>query len=248
MRIVTWNCNGALRKKYEFLAAFNADLLVIQECENPAEAAHGGYKEWAKNYLWVGDNKHKGLEIFAKEEIVLEALDWEDAYQGHQVKYFIPCQVDQSFQLLAVWAHYNNSPNFGYIGQLWKYLQLNKQHLKKAVIAGDFNSNAIWDEWDRWWNYSDVEKELKEVGIESLYHKFYDEIQGQESHPTFFMNRKVARAYHIDYVFACQELTKSLLNVEVGKVDEWLRISDHLPLICHFNNLNHKFTAPCLVH
>jgi hypothetical protein len=33
------------------------------------------------------------------------------------------------FNLLAVWTHRNNSPNFGYIGQLWKYLQVNKDKL-----------------------------------------------------------------------------------------------------------------------
>ena len=34
MRIITWNCNGALRKKFKGLLDYNADLLVIQECEN----------------------------------------------------------------------------------------------------------------------------------------------------------------------------------------------------------------------
>jgi hypothetical protein len=36
LRIVSWNCAGGLRKKWHALAEFNADLLVIQECENPA--------------------------------------------------------------------------------------------------------------------------------------------------------------------------------------------------------------------
>ena len=36
MRIVTWNCNGAFRKKYSRLKIDDKypDILVIQECEN----------------------------------------------------------------------------------------------------------------------------------------------------------------------------------------------------------------------
>ena len=232
MKILTWNCNGALRKKLDILRIINADINVIQECENPEEAKNEEYKKWASNHLWIGDSKNKGIGIFASQDIKLKKLNWSDNYQNHRVKYFLPCSINEEFNLLAVWTHRNNSPTFGYIGQLWKYLQINKDNLGRAIVIGDFNSNSIWDTWDRWWNHSDVVKELADLGIDSLYHKFYGEEQGKESKPTFFLHRKPEKPYHIDYVFGCDEIKKGVKKVTVGKIEDWLKISDHLPIIC----------------
>ena len=235
MKIVTWNCNGALRKNFDQLSSLNADIYIIQECENPAYTSYAGYISWATNHLWIGDSKNKGLGIFTFNNIELIPLDWPNTYQGHSIKYFLPCTAVGNFDLLAVWAHQNNSPTFEYIGQLWKYLQVNKGKLNKAVIAGDFNSNSIWDKWDRWWNHTDVVRELGEIGIESLYHKFTGEKQGEETQPTFFLQRNLSKRYHIDYVFAAQELSRRLSKLEVGQIDKWIQLSDHLPIVCEFD-------------
>lgn len=230
MKIVTWNCNGAFRNKFDNLLDYEADIHIIQECENPTESKHNKYQNWAKNYLWIGDTKNKGLGIFAKPEIILEKLDWTNNFKNHSVKHFLPCKVNNDFDLLAVWTHRNNSPNFGYIGQLWKYLQVNKDKLNGTLIAGDFNSNAIWDEWDRWWNHSDVVSELKEYGIESLYHKLTGEEHGKESMPTLYFQKKIARPYHIDYIFGPKKLTERAKKFEIGKAEKWLKLSDHMPI------------------
>lgn len=213
----------------------NADLYIIQECENPAETKEKAYRDWAKNHLWIGETKNKGIGIFASKNIELKCLDWPNTYKDHSVKHFLPCSVNDEFNILGVWTHQNNSPNFGYIGQFWKYLQVNKSRLNNTIIAGDFNSNVIWDQWDRWWNHSDVVKELNEIGLESLYHKYTGEKQGEETNPTLFLHRKIERPYHIDYLFAPKQFSDNLSNVEVGLREKWLLISDHLPLICEFN-------------
>lgn len=235
MRIVTWNCNGAFRKKFENLIEFNAEIYIIQECESPFESGNKEYQKWAENFIWIGDSKNKGLGVFAKTDIKLEKLDWSNQFKDHAVKYFLPCKINRKFNLLAVWTHRNNSPNFGYIGQLWKYLQVNKYKLEKAIIAGDFNSSSIWDEWDRWWNHSDVVRELKEVGIESFYHRFTNEQHGKETNPTLYFQRKISRPYHIDYIFGSQTFCDSLRRIEIGQSDKWLKISDHMPIICDIN-------------
>lgn len=234
MKIVTWNCNGALRKKFEHLLNLNADIIVVQECENPARTYDKEFINWAGNYLWIGDTKNKGLGIFANNNIDIRKLEWSDSYKDHTVKHFLPCTINDEFDLLAVWNHQNNSQNFGYIGQFWKYLQTNKERFGNTIIIGDFNSNAVWDEWDRWWNHSDVVKELQEIGIVSLYHIFNKELQGKESQPTFYLHRKISKPYHIDYCFAPIKISEKLLDFKIEKYDVWKHLSDHVPLIITF--------------
>lgn len=234
LRIVTWNCNGAFRKKFEKISELNADIYVIQECEDPSQINHKDYQNWSINHLWIGDNKNKGIGIFARQGIVLEFLDWSNKYKDHFVKYFLPCRINQKFNLLGVWAHRNDSPNFGYIGQVWKYLQINRENLRDSVIVGDFNSNVIWDQWDRWWNHSDVLKEFQELSLESLYHHYFKESQGKETQPTLHFRKSLERSYHIDYVFASNSFISELKRVEIGKQMDWIYASDHMPLICDF--------------
>lgn len=232
MKIVTWNCNGAFRKKFHKISEYEADLYVIQECENPIYSEHKDYINWASNYQWIGDSKNKGLAIFAKPKIKLEKLIWPSQFKNHNVKHFLPCRINNEFELLAVWTHRNNSPNFSYIGQLWKYIQINKKNLNEILIIGDFNSNSIWDQWDRWWNHSDVVNELGELGIESLYHKITREEQGKESTPTLYFQRKLSRPYHIDYIFGSNKFTNQTKKFEIGQAEDWLEFSDHMPIYC----------------
>lgn len=235
MKIVTWNCNGAFRNKFNSIRELDADIYIIQECEDPKRTYDAKYKGWSSNYLWIGDNKNKGLGIFAKSEIDLCPLDWSNKYKDHSVKYFLPCTVNNEFQLLAVWTHRNNSPNFGYIGQFWKYLETNFNLVENILIAGDFNSNVIWDEWDRWWNHSDVLNILKQKDIISLYHKVKNEEQGKESKKTFFLQRKIEKAYHIDYFFG-SSIFQDPKCLTLGNYDDWIGISDHIPLTLELEN------------
>ncbi len=233
MKIVTWNCNGALRKKFHVLEIFDAGIYVIQECEDPSKTKDKEFLEWTGNYLWKGDSKNKGIGVFVKKNLSLEKLDWSDLYEGNKVKHFLPCRINNDFNLLAIWTHRNNSPTTGYIGQLWKYLKINQHLFNKSLLVGDFNSNKIWDKRRRVGNHTDVVNELEKIGINSLYHQYYKEEQGEETRPTFFLHRKKEKPYHIDYIFGSKEFEKALQNFEIGEVDYWLEWSDHLPLICN---------------
>lgn len=239
MKIVTWNCNGAFRKKYHLIDELNADILIIQECENPKESTKE-YKNWANdNYLWIGNNKNKGLGIFAKNNHFLELLNWSDTntnYKNEKLESFLPCKINNSFILLAVWTKYANSEVFGYIGQFWKYLQLHKNKISKdnIIIVGDFNSNSIWDKWDRWWNHSDVVKELSEIKIKSLYHTLNNEEHGKEITSTFYLQKNFKKAYHIDYIFTSIDLMNNA-TIKILEKEKWIEVSDHIPIVSELN-------------
>jgi len=245
MKIVSWNCNGGLRNKLANIDALDADLFVIQECENP-EFQSKSYRDWAGNYLWIGTDKNKGIGVFPKNGNTVSALEWnrsfkiesfKHAHPYHEwkttdLKLFLPFRVNDSFNVLGVWTKGARGETFSYIGQFWKYLQIHRDDLTadETVIIGDFNSNNIWDKSDRWWNHSAVVSELEDLGIYSLYHYLNDEAQGLESMPTFYLYRNHEKAYHIDYAFISKRLITDCY-LEIGRIEDWLSVSDHLPLI-----------------
>lgn len=228
MRVVTWNCNGAFRKKFHLLENIRADLLAIQECEDPSRS-NREFIDWARNYLWIGKNKNKGVGVFSSIEFSLKRHDWED----NGLELFLPCKMNDNTNLIAVWIKKANHPYTGYIRQMWEYLQIHKRSIAEipTIICGDFNSNKCWDKTRRWWNHSDVVRELEGIGFSSLYHLIKGEHQGEETESTLYMQRNLAKSYHIDYVFVSNELLSENAKINVGDPADWLKYSDHVPVI-----------------
>ena len=145
------------------------------------------------------------------------------------MEWFISCTINQSLTLVGIWGSGN------YIEDIYIYLQIHKEKLMgrdKLLIGGDLNSNCCWDKKHKRRTHSAVVSELENLNLSSCYHMKQNEIQGQESKPTFFQYRDKKKSYHIDYFF-CNE--NGMHDFEIGQYEEWISLSDHMPLILDIN-------------
>ena len=236
MRIITWNCNMAFRKKADFILTYKPDILVVPECEHPDKLKFNPEIPEPKDILWFGTNQNKGLGIFSYSAFRFKI----EQTHNPELRMIIPISVTGGtldFTLYAIWANNPSDPDGQYIEQVWKAIHYYDEHLtnKLTILVGDFNSNTIWDKPHRAGNHSNVVKRLEEKGIYSSYHLFHNQIQGLEQHPTLFMYRHKDKPYHIDYCFVSEDLIKKLQSVEIGEYDFWIQYSDHVPVIVTFD-------------
>lgn len=235
MRLITWNCQGAFRKKADIVLTQKPDILVVQECEHPDKLVFSSTTQRPNDFLWFGDNKHKGLGVFSYCAYKFQLFD----NHKEDLKIISPISVtggQVDFTLFAIWANNRNDPDGRYIEQVWKAVNHYDKLLnsERTILTGDFNSNKIWDRGHRIGNHSAVVEKLAEKNIFSIYHKLLKHEQGKEKHPTFFLHRKKDKPYHIDYCFASKELYDTVENIEIGTYENWIAYSDHTPLILNF--------------
>lgn len=219
MRIVSWNCNGKFREKFCDILLLDADIYVIQECENPAESTCAKYRDFAQNYLWTGENKSKGLGVFARKNINITENKWSKFC----LRNFLSIKVNDTFDLLAVWAC---KP---YIEEYYIYQSINiSNYNESTIIIGDFNSNAIWDKNHYTRTHSAVVQQLNAIGMCSAYHYKNNVEQGSKTEPTFYLYRHSDKGYHIDHCFTA---AKNIQDYRVLHSLDWLKKSDHVPIL-----------------
>ncbi|MBK0369148.1 endonuclease/exonuclease/phosphatase family protein [Flavobacterium agrisoli] len=243
MRIIEWNCQGAFRLKNIKIFELKPDILIIPECEEEQKLQFGKLTPTPNDFIWYGDAGKKGIGIFSFTNYKFKILKEFNP----EFRYVIPLEVSNginSFLLFAVWAMDNKkNPIARYIGQVWNAVNYYQTNLaNNIIIVGDFNSNQIWDEKERIGNHTDVVNFLNNYNIESLYHKQYNEIHGQESLKTFFMYRNLEKSYHIDYVFASHNLIKNGYNLKFGNPENWIDKSDHVPLVLEISELSSQIS------
>jgi len=236
MKLITWNCQGAFRKKADAILSYHPDILIIQECEDPGRLIFNKTTRKPNDTYWFGDSVHKGIGIFSYSDYEFELLPDFNS----QFRYVLPFKVTgrgNTFTLFAIWAM-NNKYNrqARYIGQIWLAINHYTQLLNtSAILIGDFNSNKIWDYKDRVGTHSDVVLKLEQNNIHSVYHRHFVCEQGKEKHPTFFLHKKSFKPYHIDYCFASTDIANKVQTVEIGAYDDWTTYSDHSPLMIKFD-------------
>jgi len=226
----------AFRKKADHILLLKPDILIVPECEHPDKLKFPNGTRIPNDVFWFGENRNKGLGVFSYCDYKIKLLD----NHNPEFKTILPLSLKNGkldFTLFAIWANNPKDRDGHYVTQVWKALQHYENLLKdsRTVLAGDFNSNTIWDRPRREGNHSTVVNMLEHRNIHSVYHTFFNETQGKEIHPTLFMYRNQNKTYHIDYCFASTDFVKSISDVHVGSYENWSALSDHAPLIVTFN-------------
>ncbi|HYT07310.1 MAG TPA: endonuclease/exonuclease/phosphatase family protein [Rugosimonospora sp.] len=227
MKFVTWNCAMALQKKYQGFLTLGADLMVIQECSQAFIEQINRSEGWSS--AWFGNNPNKGLAVLVRAPwLIREAQALKLKWAGRLV-------IDgrESIELFPVWACKGDSPAEEYVGQIHLLLDMIEQTglSPLAIVAGDFNSNSIWDSDYGIKNHSSAVDRFRKLGLESAYHVFSGDPQGSERYKTHWNMKKKDAAYHVDYAFLSRPLLPRLREVVVGRCDDWLSLSDHSPVL-----------------
>jgi exonuclease III len=237
MKIISWNCNMAFRKKVHLIAHYQPDIVIVQECEQPEKLQLQEWNFKPTDVLWIGNNDNKGLCIFSFSHFTFKV----HKKYNPALKLVVPVQVTTnaaSFMLYAIWANNPADKDGQYVTQVWKALDYYKRLIRKkaTLLIGDFNSNTIWDKPRRQGNHSTVVKKLAHKNIHSVYHSFRKEAQGKESQPTFYLYKNNTKPYHLDYCFVSGDILNNLTHVEIGEYNHWIKHSDHMPLFVSFKN------------
>ena len=224
MKIISWNCSQALRKKFPLLQKYNADIVVCQESEKLESDFFEGY-----HYEWVGKNIHKGIGVLTKKYPYSISKELNDNFI-----FYLPASFND-FNLMNVWTH-TKADKFGpdANGNIIDALNFYKDWVaskKKAIIVGDFNNSLVFDEKFNWPGipkFVDIKNYLYNLNFTSAYHSIFDEEFGKESKATLFHTKNLNKTYHIDYAFI---RGFKIQNIEVGNYSDWIKHSDHMPLI-----------------
>ena len=231
MKIISWNCNMAFRKKFSDVLKMRPDLLIIIECESKESLAPELEVTSYKEIIWIGDNVHKGIALIRYGDFKIE----QASKYNTEFRYIIPFKLykEQPINLFVIWAMpHEKIRSRSYVGQIWAAINYYSKELdESSVLIGDFNSNSIWDKTKKNGNHNDVVQFLNNKDIVSLYHLFNEEKHGHELTPTQYMYRHLDKPYHLDYCFTSRELINSSTSVAIGKVEKWIEFSDHLPII-----------------
>ncbi len=227
----------ALDRKVDALLALKPDIAIVCECAEPERLRSKA--SWMQGApVWIGRNPHKGLAVFAFNGY---AVRLADSYYS-SLRYIAPVHVDGPTRcnLLAVWAQNASAGGIRkhQLGPLRRGLSRYRSVLgeRPAVIAGDLNSNTIWDKPGWRINHSTKVRILEEsFGLVSAYHTIRGEAHGQESAPTLYWRDRTedGPTYHIDYVFLPSAWIGKVSHLSVGGFETWCGagLSDHVPVI-----------------
>jgi endonuclease/exonuclease/phosphatase family metal-dependent hydrolase len=235
IRITTWNVRRASYDDVaEQLRRRRCDVLVLQECARPDDSTVLG----ETSHAWRGRDPKTGVGVFTfggfhihdeqSQELVGE--DFEIDYMT-MLPWVLPVHITggHDFNVMGVWA--DNSTSFRPLTEaVRRYGGWLRE--RPSIVAGDFNHHRKWDHVH--YNERDhtvTMDELARLGLVSAYHRARgvgESVSELEDDMTFWQSFDLARAHHIDYVYApANWIQRKATDVSVDQDVIKRRLSDH---------------------
>lgn len=235
LRVVTWNCNMALDRKFERLLSLRPDVAIIQECASPDRGARG-WRSACSACDWVGFNADKGLGILTFGDLTLSrGAMYSDAYS-----LYLPVAVRGRccFQVLGVWVADPRKVPPGATNDPVQAIRYYRPFIGAAptVVAGDFNRlpQQMSARAKGAGGPSAVEL-LTGVGLANADYVMSDANGQPALRRTHYHQRHFARGFVVDYLFIPASFGAHLSAFEVGDPHDWLGLSDHVPLVAELD-------------
>ena len=223
MKVISWNCNLNLVRKFELIEQYKPDIAIIQECEKLDKSYFPDSEYW-----WIGKDEKKGLGII----IFNKSAKISNSYNESLI-YFLPLQTDE-IKILGAWA-YNHRAKLrfgdGFKGGVSDAINHYKDWLlqdDKIIFSGDFNNSVLWDRGYNINNFKSINQKLNEFNFFSAYHQTTKENFGEEKQSTLFHTKDKNKPYFIDYLYVKNIIVN---NFKIGDYEKWISFSDHMPLI-----------------
>ena len=198
----------ALHRKFDAMLRLRPDIAVISECAGPKRLQElAGSIGVGADTVWIGDNRNKGLAVFAFNGYAVRLAEPFHATLRHVAPVRVSGPV--ACNLLAVWAQ-NGSGGVNrkhQLGPLRRALTKYKAFLAEqpAIVAGDFNNNVFWHRPGWRINHANAVASLQKLGLASAYHVLRGELQGEETVPTlYWRDRKKDGPGTTSTTFFCQ--------------------------------------------
>ena len=232
----------ALHKKQQYLSELKPDIAIVPECAAP-EVVKSHCQEFRFNDAdWVGENKNKGLGVFAFGEITLSRDECFDPRFSQYIPLNVEIAGKSMFNLLAVWSFNRRRKIEGIANPTVAAFAHYSSFLagSNSIAAGDFNNCPAFDKPKSPNKMKNTVATLARCGLKSAYHFFNDCELGEEADQTHFW-RKGEKEFHIDYCFVPEGA--QIRKVAVGSREQWIDRSDHAPLVVDISVEGHAQAA-----
>ncbi|MCP5086918.1 MAG: endonuclease/exonuclease/phosphatase family protein [Rhodobacteraceae bacterium] len=225
LTFTTWNCADGFARKSAYLNELDADFITVQEVRRPAFEQLSGFYRHA---FYQQSNTARGIAVFSNLDADVSVLPMRLRKADHC---YLAVQIDLpggALDVLSAWV----KPVEDYVRPSQRAFRafFRASAAPYKIILGDLNQNLVFDRNRRLGLFAKTASQMAKHGLRSLYHEATSDGFGDESRPTHFLTYDKSRPYHLDYIFASQNLP--LVKFELFSQDPWSdqRRSDHLPL------------------